>query len=100
MKVLMRILLRLLNFLQNFDRIQRPLRSFLMFEKAVHISPMLQMFTNTADHTAALIWSVFRFAIAVVTKISGDYVGCDSLFCFGHTDGAIVFCQKSEGVVC
>src|SRR5258708_34716811 len=58
------------------------------------------MFMHSTDHRLALFKAVLRFTVAVITEVSGDYVGSDALFGFGNAERAVVLLQERENIVC
>src|SRR5438477_12913659 len=88
-----------LNFLQDLDRIQGPLRGLLVLEVSEYVASSGHVLADSSDHILALLGCVGRLAVAVVAEIGSEDVRRDALFGFGYAQRAIAGFEKIEHFV-
>src|SRR5208282_277295 len=79
---------------QQIHRIQRALGRLLVLEVGEDIAARSEMLVDAGAHRLAFFGGVSGFAVTVVRKIGGDYVGSVALFRFGHTERDVPLAQR------
>src|ERR1019366_7778704 len=79
---------------QQIHRIQRTLGRLFVLEVGEDIAARGEMLVDAGAHRLAFFGGVSGFAVTVVRKIGGDYVGSVALFRFGHTERDVPLAQR------
>jgi hypothetical protein len=90
---------RLLRLFYQFNRIQRSLGCFFVFEVRIGVATGIEMLVHATEHRVPLFWAVLWLAVTVVAEVGGDHVGGDPLHGFGDTQRAIVLLEQRKNVI-